>query len=228
MPVRYVLRKYPFRENQYTAQVKPFSALSLNDIVDNMLQHGSTVTRADIVGVLELFFTTIEDSVIEGHSVNLPMCNYGAVIKGVFDSSDASVHHTQHVVHAAVSPGTRFKKSVSMRAEVRKMESSLPVPEPGCFTDLASGQRNAILTPGNLGELYGSRLKIDTSDADQGIFIISEDKTETKVEVLATNVSIRLIFLIPQLGPGTYTMEVRKCFKSQDIRTGKLPVALTV
>ncbi len=86
-----------------------------------------------------------------------------------------------------------------------------------------------MLTPGGMGRLYGARLKFDPSDPRQGIFFIAADKTETRAGCAAENVPQQLIFLIPPLLAGTYTLEVRNLAEdSLALRRGSLGYALTV
>ena len=228
MTIQYVLCAFPFKKNKYFAQVKPVSALSLEDIVNRMLMQGSTITRADVKAVLELYFATIEDCVLDGHSVNLPMCNYSAKIKGEFDSIGEGFNHIKHTVVANTSPGTRFKKIIKSRAHIQKKYSLLPTPLPLDLTDFASKTKNQILTPGNLGHLVGSKLKIDETDPLQGVFLIAENNSEIRANTYAVNTAGKLTFLIPQLTPGEYRLEVRKRFRKSGIRNGKLDSSLTV
>ena len=50
---------------------------------------------------------------------------------------------------------------------------------------------------------------MDTSDENQGIFLIAEDGTEYRVAVYVTNTDSTQIFQIPELTAGNYELQVR-------------------
>ncbi|MEZ4641168.1 MAG: DNA-binding domain-containing protein [Chloroflexota bacterium] len=65
------------------AMVQPIGAADLDAIIERMIQQGSTVTKADTVSVLEDYFTTIENMLLEGMNVNTPMANLEPALRGV-------------------------------------------------------------------------------------------------------------------------------------------------
>ncbi len=231
MAIRYVLFENNLTSdpNDYMAMVQPAGTAELENVIERMIRQGSTVTRADIVSVLEDFFTAVENMVLEGMNVNTPGANFGASVKGVFDGAGDSYNIARHQVVATVTPGKRFRAAVKENAQLVKGEASKPMPNPIEFTDINSGERNSIVTPGGMGRVIGSRLKVDTDDASQGVFFVAADGTATQVEVLGQNKPAELLFLIPSLSAGDYTLEVRaSVYGSRDIRTGGLPQTLTV
>jgi hypothetical protein len=216
--------------DDYMAMVQPTNTAELEDIINRMIDQGSTVVKADILSVLEDYHQAIESMVLEGQNVNTPGANYGASIKGVFNGQADSYDASRHQVRATVSPGKRFRKAIEGRAQVTKGEAVTPRPNPLEYTDLNSEARNSVLTPGGMGRLVGHRLKFDPTAADQGIFFVAADDTETRVEVVGRNKPAELMFLVPDSLPaGEYTLEVRATMRNNDdVRTGALDVPLTV
>ncbi|MFV0378812.1 MAG: DUF4469 domain-containing protein [Mangrovibacterium sp.] len=113
---------------------------------------------------------------------------------------------------------------------VSRVQGTSPQPDPLYLDDLGSGARNDTLTPGNIAQLKGSRLKFDPADVLQGIFIQSTNGvSETRVHIVSNNKPSQLDFLIPPLAPGLYRLEVRAIlYKTSSLRKGSLPVELTV
>jgi hypothetical protein len=215
--------------DDYRALVQSNGTAELEDVIDRMIEQGSTVVKADILSVLEDYHTAIENMVLEGMSVLTPGANYGASIKGVFNGQADGFDPSRHQVRPTVSPGSRFRKAVEERAQPAKQEAVRPKPNLLEFTDLNSDVRNSTLTPGGMGQVVGHRLKFDAEDAAQGIFFIAADGSETEATVVGRNMPAELMFLIPEgLLAGDYTLEVRAGFGDDDVRSGALDAPLTV
>ncbi len=75
---------------------------------------------------------------------------------------------------STASPGKRFRKAIRERAQATKQEAVRPRPNPLEYTDVNSGERNSVLTPGGMGRVVGHRFKFDPADANQGIFFVAE------------------------------------------------------
>ncbi len=87
---------------------------------------------------------------------------------------------------------------------LRKIEASNTLPQLKNFKDFASASHNTKVTPGNLFELTGTRLKID-GDNKTGLWLVSNDNTE----LIATNTNKKIIGLIPQQPAGQYTIMLK-------------------
>jgi len=94
-------------------------------------------------------------------------------ITGVFDVQNDSFDSNHHAVKVYANPGSRFK-DINSRIELKKVTASRPMPLIQECKDVASNTYIDILTTGGVRQLTGSRLKIDETDATQGIFIIAE------------------------------------------------------
>ncbi|MBN1977391.1 MAG: DUF4469 domain-containing protein [Anaerolineae bacterium] len=231
MTINYALHENNLTSDpgDYTALVQPAGTAELEDVIERIIAQGSTVTRPDIVSVLEDYHTAIEALVLEGVNVNTPSANYRASIKGVFAGLSDGFDPSRHQVHAAVSAGRRFRRAVQSRAQVVKGEAVLPRPNPVEFTDVNTGERNSVLTPGGMAQVLGHRLKFDSADAAQGIYFVDAGGGETKVGVVGQNKPGSLMFVVPQgLASGNYTLEVRASVYSEDVRAGALDAVLTV
>jgi len=216
--------------DDYMAMVQPKGTAELEDIIERMIAQGSTVVKADILSVLEDYHSAIESMVLEGMNVNTPGANYKVIIKGVFNGNTDAYDPSRHQVRAAVSPGKRFRKAIEERAQLVKQEAQKPKPNLLAYIDLNTSARNSVLTPGGMGQIVGHRLKFDPADADQGIFFIAADSTETQVAIVGRNKPAGLMFMVPDtLTAGNYTVEVRAILPNRsDLRVGALNDPLTV
>ncbi len=216
--------------DDYMALVQSKGTAELEDVIERMIEQGSTVVKADILSVLEDYHSAIESMVLEGMNVNTPGANFRASIKGVFDGQADIFDPNRHQIRAAVSPGRRFRRAIEGRARLVKQEAGKPEPKPLQYTDLNTSTRNSVLTPGGMGQLVGHRLKFDPADADQGIYFVAEDGTETQVVIVGRNKPADLMFMVPEsLTAGDYTLEVRaKVYSTDKVRVGALEPPLTV
>lgn len=232
MPIHYSLNenKLTSTPDDFRAVVHPIITSGHEQVIEHMINQGTTVNRPDILASLEGYFSAVESMVLAGHNVNTPIANFGASIKGVFDSPSDQFDHTRHQLCARVTPGVRLRKAIAHSGIIRKQEAKRRQPAPTEFIDINSGERNDLMTPGGMAQLYGHRLQFDASQAEQGIFLIAHDGNHTRVEVLGSNRPSKLVFMIPDgLAPGQYTLEVRAILRfSQDLRRGSLATHLTV
>jgi len=226
MVIKYSLQKNHLTSapNDYIAYVLATSTDGIEQVIERMIEQGSTVSRSDILAALEDFFSAIESIVLEGRNANTPIANFGTSIKGVFNGQDDSFDPHHHRLCARVSPGARLRRTISERGLTQKAESIKPKPNPLELRDINSGERNNLITPGGMAQLNGHRLKFDGEKQDQGVFFIAGDGSETKVAVVGQNKPSQLAFLIPDtLVPGEYTLEVRAVLRNtQGLRRGSL------
>jgi len=187
-----------------------------------MVDSGSTVTRADILAVLEDYHATITRLVLDGYKVTTPTANYGAGIQGHFAGWQDSYSPDRHRLRATVSTGANLRRAMARQGRTQKLETVKPCPKLLEFFDYSSGSPDRLLTPGGMARLTGHRLKFDPADPEQGVFFTTGDGQASRVEVVAQNKPGELLFQIPAgLSPGDYTVEVRAAF-GHEVRSGRL------
>jgi hypothetical protein len=230
MAINYVLQRNEafVDQHQCIARVRPSGTADMEAILDYMMQT-ATVAKPDVVGVLEGFFSAIEYLLLDGKNVVTPIAVFRSAIRGLFADEADGYEPDRHLVHAAVSPGARLRRTVRTRAQVNKLHAVEPAPAPKRYTDVETGLVNGAITPGGQAQLLGLRLRFDPDDPQQGIFFIAADKSEVRAGRMARNVPGELIFVAPALPAGDYTLQVRASFNDNgDVRAGALKVKLTV
>lgn len=230
MPIYYSLQENRLTPdpNDYMAMVSPSRSVELDGVIERMVERGSTVTRADILSVLEDFQRALESLLAEGANVNLPFANFSSSIRSVFDSATDNFDANRHQLSAAVTPGQQLREAYRRNITAVKQETITPAPNLLEYLDFNSGERNSIVTPGGMGQICGHRLKFDASDAQQGIFFLGEKEQQTRISVVGENKPARLMFLVPtDIQPGDYQVEVRALVGSE-IRSGRFNRSLSV
>ncbi len=234
MSIRYALYENYLTPdpNDYAAHVEITASADLDAIVSQMVAQGSTVTRPDILAVLENAITATEALLLEGYRINFGgLVDLYPRLTGVFNGITDTFDPARHRVDVGGSPGARVRKAVRANARVEKVESTKPAPTPLEYTDTATGERNATITGGNIASLAGNRLKFDPTKADEGIYFVPVDGDPAiKVTVIQKNKPGELVFLNPAaIGAADYHLEVRaRMANSKELRMGRLDAVLTV
>ncbi|MFA8433701.1 MAG: DNA-binding domain-containing protein [Marinifilaceae bacterium] len=191
------------------ARVVRKQSITREQLIKDCCGRGSSLTEAEVRAV----FCTLEDVILEhleeGHNINTPLCHISPSISGVFSSEDDRFDRARHQVNFNIKEGTLLRKRKA-RCKFRKKRSTPYRPLLYTFVNHSTGDRNKVATPGGIGKIDGAKLKLNLNYPEDGIYWVAKDRTETKVEIIVTNTDSRLMFQIPDLPPGEYTLYVKK------------------
>ena len=231
--------KYSLRENlltpapdDYMAQAQDVRSYTLDEIIDLMMDKGTTITRADVAATLQVYGEVVSAIIKDGSAVNTPLMNTSMSISGVFDGANDSFDKKRHTVNLNITAGTLLRDAVT-KVKCEKTEGVSTDPYITEVTDIVTGTVNTTLTKGGVVQLVGSRLKFDAKDTAQGIFFVPETGEAVRAAVIAENKPARLMAIIPAgLKAGTYYIEVRTKISSspkplKNVKTGRFFKALT-
>jgi hypothetical protein len=178
------------------------------EIIDRILQRGSTLTRADLLAAIQVYQAEHGYIVDEGNGLNTGLITAGPNILGKFNNVTDSYDSARHKMHYNMN----FSKSIQERVGKVKM-TKVQAPNTGplivAIKDSLSGLTDGTLTVGGVLDIAGNRLKVYPEISEDGVYFIASDGTEYKVSVLVENKPSRLIVMIPALPAGSYTLEVR-------------------
>ena len=232
--------KYCLRENlltpapdDYMAQAADVRSYTLDEIIDLMMEKGTTLTRADVAATLQVYGEVVSAIIKDGSAVNTPLMNTSMSISGVFDGANDSFDKKRHTVNLNITAGTLLRDAVT-KVKCEKTEGVSTDPYITEVTDIVTGTVNTTLTKGGVVQLVGSRLKFDAKDTAQGIFFVPETGNPVRAAVIAENKPARLMAIIPaDLAAGTYYIEVRTKIlegnkSGKTLKTGRFNKALTV
>ena len=232
--------KYSLRENlltpapdDYMAQAADVRSYTLDEIIDLMMEKGSTLTRADVAATLQVYGEVVSAIIKDGSAVNTPLMNTSMSISGVFDGANDSFDKKRHTVNLNITAGTLLRDAVT-KVKCEKTEGVSTDPYITEVADIVSGKVNEVLTKGGVVQLTGSRLKFKADDTAQGIFFVPETGNPVRASVIAENKPARVMAIIPaDLPAGTYYIEVRTKIAEggkalKNLKTGRFAKALTV
>ncbi|UTC76217.1 DUF4469 domain-containing protein [Treponema sp. OMZ 792] len=219
-------------ENDYMAQTAEVRSFSLDEIIDLMMQKGSTLTKADTKAALQVYAEVVCTLIKDGAALNTPLLNTSLSISGTFNGAADSFDKKRHTVHLNLSAGTLLKEAVG-KIKCEKVEAADTNPYITEVTDIVSGKVNEVLTAGGVVQLVGSRLKFDPKDTAQGIFFVPETGEAIRAAVIAENKPARLMAIIPaDLPAGSWYIEVRTKYANatkqlKTLKSGRFGKALT-
>ena len=232
--------KYSLRENlltpapdDYMAQATDVRSYTLDEIIDLMMEKGTTLTRADVAATLQVYGEVVSAIIKDGSAVNTPLMNTSMSISGVFDGANDAFDKKRHTVNLNITAGTLLRDAVT-KVKCEKTEGASTDPYITEVTDIVTGTANTTLTKGGVVQLVGARLKFDAKDAAQGIFFVPETGEAVRAAVIAENKPARLMAIIPaDLAAGTYYIEVRSKHSGggkplKAVKAGRFAKPLTV
>lgn len=205
------------------------SSKTTEDVIDYIIREGSPITRAEVFAVIEEFEAGVEKFLAEGYRVNTSLMKISTSIKGVFEGTDDRFDPQRHEVKLNINPGKRLRNTTD-NISTEKVRGRERRPKLDYLKDYDTGSKNEQLTPGGSAKIGGLLLKFNPEDDNQGIYLIAEDGTETKGNLVMRNYPSELMFSVPKSLPaGEYTIEVRTSVRhTTSIRKGKLPESLMV
>lgn len=231
MPLKYGLTPNTLstKGGNYIAVASGNDTYTTERIVEIMIQKGSTVTRAEALAVIEEYHSAVEQLVSEGAIVHTDLFTISSGIAGNFDHETDGFDPRKHRVKLHFKAGERLLKA-RQRIRLQKKILNRRVPFLRQFTDLSTNVTDDSFTPGQAARIKGTLLKFDAQDPAQGIYLIAEDRSETKVVTLILNNPSELMFIMPDaLRKGSYQLEVRAMvYRTKIIRTGCLHCSLVV
>ena len=196
-------------ENDYMAQAADVRSFSLDEIIDLMMEKGSTLTKADTKAALQIYGEVVSALIKDGAAVNTPLMNTSLSISGIFIGATDTFDKKRHSINLNLTAGPVLKEALS-KIKCEKTEAADTNPYITEVTDVVSGKVNEVLTAGGVVQLVGSRLKFDQKDESQGIFFVAETGEAVRATVIAENKPARLMAIIPaDLPAGNRYIEVR-------------------
>ena len=195
------------RTDDYTAVVQPVSSYDKEAVIAYLLRKGTSLTRTDVLAVLNGIEETVVDITKDGGTVNTPLICTSFSVSGVFEGPLDTFDGNRHKLNVNVSKGTLLR---DLEAKIAFEKTSAVSPQPLILEvkDSVSGKVNEVLTPNGVVELFGNSIKIAGDNADCGLWFVPESGEAVKAQVIVQNKPSIIIAIIPALPAGTYTLRV--------------------
>lgn len=217
--------------NDLRAQVQISGTAGIEDLANDIVRPGSTVTKAEFLAMYEEFKTAAVRRVLRGENVVTDLFILRPGLAGVWRDATDVFDATRHRGHINLSAGTFLRRAEpDMKFTLVRGGRALSEPFPEALEDFGTDSTNDTLSKGGIARLTGSSLKHDPADPTQGVFFVRSNGTTTRVEDYKTNKPSEQLFAVPAaLTAGTYRLEVRSKGKDSTLlKTAALATALTV
>ncbi|MCR5887922.1 DUF4469 domain-containing protein [Hymenobacter sp. J193] len=213
------------------AQVQISATASIDDLANDIVRPGSTVTKAEFLAMYEELKTAALRRVQRGESVVTDFFILRPALTGVWADANDTFDPQRHRGHIRLTPGTYLRQAETELSFTLVRAVSQSEPRPENVEDLLTDAVNATLTKGNLAHLRGANLKYDLDDATQGLFFVkSTGGAPVRVTKVKKNLPSEQLFVVPAtLTAGSYRLEVRSKGKaSTQLKTATLDAVLTI
>jgi hypothetical protein len=154
-------------------------------------------------------------------------------IPGAVEGAADAVNPKTHPAKINLYAGSALREA-ARKVKTEKVIVAEPAPHIVEVRDVLSGTANETLTAGGVVQIRGGRLKLLTSEANNGIFLVDEQGGEFKITVIVENKPARLIAVMPaDIPQGDWFIEVRtSCSTSgkpmKSLKQGRYSRILTV
>jgi hypothetical protein len=229
--IRYSLRENGLRRDNganFIARVHRYKTVGHDEFIDLMTERNTTVTRQDVLVVLDLMEETLKNLLRRGDCVSTRLFKARVSIRGGFTAADSDFDPSAHTVFVSMSAARPFKDAVVKETHTEKVDNPEFLPVIVSLSDFGSLTENSLVTPGNTAQLKGSHLDFGDADAE-GLYFISEaDRNRTvKADIVHYQAGKRIVFTVPALEPGGYQLVIRRA-SGHEIREGSLKAVVTV
>lgn len=188
---------------------------TLEDIIALMDAHLSLpVTKENLEMCVKMFMDQVENLLLEGSIVNLPIGRLTPSVTGVWEPSDRRDPSVRALNRPTVSyaPGARLRARLEREVLLQDRVGSTRFyvhsvgSRPG-------GDSDGKLTPGKLVFVEGSQLLMNGDLPERGVYLLRADTQETVLHVTPADIDIctrgRIVFLLPaDIAPGQYLLKV--------------------
>ena len=232
--IKYTVHKnyYDGGKTSYHAKVKTNGTVSMDGLIDEIVSMSSTTAKSDALAVYADLKHVLETKLKLGYNVELEgICTITSSITGKFDSLNDTFDPKRHAVNIRARGSKKLKRIMNTNTKLRKLTTAPDVPLLLAIDDYFTDTKDTHVTQNHICGIRGKRLKFDTQNPDEGVFVIDpETKTEIQVTQVSKNHPTEILFLMPSLTSNKVTIEIRSRLNKnlKAIRTGMFPTLLTV
>ncbi len=215
MSLKYYLIPFPLAKDKrsFRAVPKHERSLGTEDLIDRMLDRGTSVTKVDIKAVFELLNQVLTQELLQGNRIQTPLFSAQLRIEGSFDEHTEHFDPRKHHVHVSLIASPALVHQIKEIRPQRCKNTGQHALIQMC-TNLS---RNLIhqAQPGDILEIKGQYFYLNDSDQEQGLYLKNEAGSTELDQILSIKPSTILVRLPVQINPGTYHLEFRGCTKKQ-------------
>jgi nucleoid DNA-binding protein len=218
MTIQYEVTENPLQEGTYFPRVVPGDTVPMPRTLKAIVRE-TGVSRTDVKAVLDATAQRVQLALLEGNAIALEGLGiFSLSMSETLDSVEDKISDEMDL-RVNVRVDADLINAVKKDADYEKVTLPERAPVLTGFLDVATGQENAY-TAGSIAHITGEDLTFDAGAADEGVFFVADDETETRATVYSDVGSTRVAFLVPADLSGEQSVEIRTRYGTQRLRSG--------
>lgn len=199
------------------------------DLIKKITIPGSILKPTEIIAVIDSYWEVIRDFISKGEGYSDEYISTRFNVKGTFRNDKDEFDSSRHALIVDAILKARVAEA-TQQVKMKKLAAKVVAPEIDGVYDWGTKSKEGLLTPGDVLEVVGDRLKIYDNLNEEGVFFVNQlDGKETQVVQLRVNQKKTLTFRVPELKTGNYRLEIRNTHHSgRSLRIGYYSSTLTV
>ena len=197
-------------ENDFVAEVSTAgNTLHNDDLAARIIAGRSELRLETILSILSARDEIVREALAQGTAVQDGCVRMAPRVSGNWLGAAHAFDPETHKIGLDVSPSAEMRAALeTVGVEVLGEKNSGAYI--GLVTDAATGKTDGTITPDEDVIVTGDKLKIAPEDAaNLGVFFVAASGAETRVtRKLTENTPKKLIFRVPALAAGVYTLKV--------------------
>ena len=195
-------------------------------LIDIMVHRNTTLSRQDIIGVLDLFQEVVLDNIEKGNMVSTPLFRTGFSLKGEFlsltDKIDYRKHKPRVTIRLARGISARLMRGVRLHRKRNKGEGFY-IRE---LRRLGAKDETNLFSPGDVIEIRGKGLRVYHCPAQYAIQLCRNEKTVAELPVISLDNGKAVTQILPSVQPGQYKVVLLKKFNNTERRAESARVSV--
>jgi len=215
-------------ENLYKALVHKKKPVRQEELIEIMQGKNTTVTRQDMIVVMDLFRETVMEQILSGFPVYTDLFKADVSIRGGFTSGVDVFDEARHRVCVNMNGADKFKKDLVKNAQVEHVLSVPPTPVIRQVFDYQSGSYRTDFQAGSTINIRGAFFKDENRETE--VYLYPDGSAEKiPVETVHQVMGRTILCELPEdLTPGVYRISVALLGEGNQISQSTFNKKLTI
>ncbi|WP_028973174.1 DNA-binding domain-containing protein, partial [Spirochaeta cellobiosiphila] len=140
-------------DSLFLARVQSNLNVNHDDMVNLMANKNTTVSRQDIVVVMDLLKEVVEEQLILGNSVKSNIARFGLSLGGGFTSTSDEIDSTKHRLRVKTTPNSQLVSTIQNKSTLSRVRYNPVTPVIDTIYDMTNQSYSSDLEAGSLIEL---------------------------------------------------------------------------
>lgn len=219
----------------YCFKSNPNQTLSQAQLAREFKDYNSSITEPDALSMLSILDTIVRKYVARGYSVELPFCYAYNKAAGTTESirnsfqPGAGNNRFQTVFEVKPDAAQDMTADVDYKLLPPEIVTAPRLLEAYVLTADAQESRELNVLPGSPMRLRGNNIKANLADSEQGVFLMAQDKSQTRITNYTRNGTNVIDFSVPAgIDSGTYSIMIVNKTESGVFQESKCADTVTV